>query len=162
MKAMAELKPEIDALQVKYANDKQRLNQEMMALYRKRGVNPLGGCLPMLLQMPIYFALYSMLQNAVELYHIKFLWISDLTSSDPYLILPIMTGALMFAQSKLTPAPADQQQKMLIYIMPIVFTVLGLFFPAGLTLYILTNTLLGMIQQFVTNQLQKKNALAVK
>lgn len=165
MKAMADLKPQLDALQQKYANDKQRLNEEMMKLYRQHGINPLGGCLPMLLQMPIYIALYSMLSNAVELYRVPLIsakWIEDLTAADPYFVLPLVTGGLMFLQTRLSPAPSDPQQKAMIWMMPVMFTVFSIFAPAGLTLYILTNTLLGIVQQFVTNRLQKKSPHQVK
>lgn len=167
MKSMSDLKPQLDALKEKYGEDKQKFNQEVMALYKRNGVNPLGGCLPMLLQMPVYFALYSMLGNAVELYNeplITTKWIHDLTASDPFYILPLLTGAAMFLQSKMTPTPsADQNQKIMTYSMPVVFTLLGIFMPAGLTLYILTNTLLGVAQQVITNRMQKKpTALAKK
>lgn len=159
MKAMAELKPELDALKEKCGEDKNRFNMEMMALYKKHDVNPLGGCLPMLLQMPIWFALYSMLGNAVELYRVHFLWIKDLTAPDPYYILPLLTGGLMFLQARLSPPPADPQQKMMTNFMPILFTGFSLFIPAGLTLYIMTSTVLGMIQQAVINkgQVDQKN-----
>lgn len=165
MKAMSDLKPQLDLLQQKYANDKQRLNEEMMKLYRQHGINPLGGCLPMLLQMPIYIALYSMLSNAVELYRVPLIsakWIEDLTAADPYFVLPLLTGGLMFLQTRLSPAPSDPQQKAMIWMMPVMFTVFSIFAPAGLTLYILTNTMLGILQQFVTNRLQKKPKIVAK
>lgn len=163
MKAMGDLKPEIDALKDKYGEDKQRFNMELMELYKKHDVNPVGGCLPMLLQMPIYFALYSMLGNAVELYRVQFLWIKDLTAADPYFVLPLLTGGMMFLQTKLTPAPSDPQQKMMSNLMPVMFTVFSIFLPAGLTLYIMTNTVLGMIQQGVINRNQKRsNAVVAK
>ena len=115
-------------------------------------MNPVGGCLPLLIQMPIYFALYSMLGNAVELYRVQLFWIPDLTASDPYFILPLVTGAMMFLQTKLTPAPADPQQRMMTVMMPLMFTVFSIFLPAGLTLYIMTNTILGMAQQYLMNR----------
>ncbi len=152
--AMAELKPQIDALQAKFGDDKGRLNQEMMELYRKNRINPLGGCLPILLQMPIYFALYSMLGNAVELYHVRLFWISDLTAADPYFVLPLVTGALIFVQSKyLSPLPATPEQRTMVTMMPLMFTVFTIFVPAGLTVYILTNTVLGMAQQVITKRI---------
>ncbi len=151
MKAMGALKPEIDALKLKYP-DKQRFNQELMALYKKNNVNPIGGCLPMVIQMPIYFALYSMLGTAVELYRAQFFWIRDLTAADPFFILPVVTGGLMFLQTKVSPAPTDPQQKMMANMMPVMFTFVSVFLPAGLTLYIMTNTMLGMLQQFVINR----------
>jgi YidC/Oxa1 family membrane protein insertase len=152
MKKIAKLKPEIDKLQKEYADDKIKLQEELGKLYRKHGANPLGGCLPLLIQMPIYFALYSMLGNAVELYRVRLLWIPDLTASDPYFILPLVTGALMYLQTKLTPAPADPQQRMMTVMMPLMFTAFSIFLPAGLTLYIMTNTILGMIQQALMNR----------
>jgi YidC/Oxa1 family membrane protein insertase len=153
MKEMARLKPELERLKKQYGDDKTRLNQEMMALYKQKGINPLGGCLPMLIQMPVWFALYSTLGNAVELYHSRFLWLTDLTQPDPYFIIPVVMGGCMFIQQKTAPQPADsEQQKMLMYVMPIMFTVFSLWFPAGLTVYILTNTLLTMAHQFWMNR----------
>jgi YidC/Oxa1 family membrane protein insertase len=153
MKAMAKLKPEMDKLKEKYGDDKNRMNQEVMELYKKHGINPLGGCLPMLIQMPIYIALYSMLGKSVELYHSAFVgWIYDLTAPDPYFVLPLLTGVLMFAQQKLSPTPPDPQQKMMAIMMPIMFTGISLFLPSGLTVYILTNTLLTMLQQWWMNR----------
>ena len=121
------------------------MNLEVMELYKKHGINPLGGCLPMLIQMPIYIALYSMLGNSVELYRSGFVgWIHDLTAPDPFFVLPLLTGVLMFVQQKLSPTPPDPQQKMMMYMMPVMFTAFSIFLPAGLTIYILTNTLLTM------------------
>jgi YidC/Oxa1 family membrane protein insertase len=157
MKSMAKLKPEMDRLKEKYGDDKNRMNTEVMELYKKHGINPLGGCLPMLIQMPIYIALYSMLGNSVELYRSAFVgWIHDLTAPDPYFVLPLLTGVLMFAQQKLSPAPPDPQQKMMGYMMPVMFTAISLFLPSGLTIYILTNTLLTMLQQWWMNRHEPK------
>jgi YidC/Oxa1 family membrane protein insertase len=159
MRAMAKLKPEMEKLQKLYANDKQRLNMEVMGLYKKHGVNPVGGCLPMLIQMPIYIALYSMLGNSVELYRSAFaLQIQDLTAPDPYYVLPLLTGALMFAQQKLSPTPPDDSQKAMMYMMPVMFTAFSIFLPAGLTIYILTNTGLTMAQQWWMNRSEPKKA----
>jgi YidC/Oxa1 family membrane protein insertase len=159
MKSMAKLKPEMDRLKEKFGDDKNRMNQEVMELYKKHGINPLGGCLPMLIQMPIYIALYSMLGNSVELYRSAFVgWIHDLTAPDPYFVLPLLTGVLMFAQQKLSPAPPDPQQKMMGYMMPVMFTAISLFLPSGLTVYILTNTLLTMLQQWWMNRHEPKPA----
>lgn len=155
MKAMSELRPEIEAIKARCGDNKEKFNLEMMALYKRHGINPLGGCLPILVQMPIWIALYAMLSSAVELYREPFItprWIADLTLADPYFILPLATGALMYLQTKLSPPPADPQQRMISNMMPILFTVFSLFLPAGLTLYILTNTLLSMIQQAVLNR----------
>ena len=159
MKAMSKLKPEMDKLKEKYGNDKTRMNQEVMELYKRHGVNPLGGCLPMLIQFPIYIALYAMLGSAVELYRSKFLWIQDLTAADPYYVLPILTGVLMFIQQKTSPQSADPQQKAMMYAMPVMFTVFSIFLPAGLTVYILTNTILTFGQQWWMNRHEPKPAL---
>lgn len=152
MKAMGKLKPQLDALKEKCGDDKQRFQMEMMALYKRHNINPVGGCLPILLQMPIYFALYSMLGNAVELYHVRLWWIPDMTTADPYFVMPLAAGALMYLQTKLSPAPPDPQQKAMVVMMPVIFTVFSIFLPAGLTLYIVTNTVLGMVQQVVVNR----------
>ena len=153
MREMAKCKPEVDKLKAKFGEDKQKFNVAVMALYKERGINPLGGCLPMAIQMPIYIALYSMLGNSVELYHTPFVgWIQDLTANDPYYVLPLLTGALMFAQQKLSPTPPDPQQKAMMYMMPVMFTAFSIFLPAGLTVYILTNTLLTMAQQWWLNR----------
>lgn len=152
MKAMAKLKPQMDKLKERFGDDKNALNMATMELYRKEGINPLGGCLPILIQMPIYIALYSMLGNAVELYRAPFLWVHDLTAPDPYYIMPILTGALMFLQQKTQPTPADPNQKVMMYTMPIMFTVFNLVWPAGLTIYILTNTILTFLQQWLMNR----------
>jgi YidC/Oxa1 family membrane protein insertase len=150
MQEMSKLKPEIDKLKAKYGEDKTKFNAAVMELYKQRGVNPLGGCLPILIQMPIYIALYSMLGNSVELYRSGFVfWIKDLTAADPYYVTPLLTGAIMFVQQKLQPASPDAQQKTLMYIMPVMFTALSMFLPSGLTLYILTNTLLSIGQQWL-------------
>ena len=160
MKKMAQLKPEMDALQKQYANNREKLNQEVMALYKKHGVNPLGGCLPMLFQMPIYIAWYQALMASVELYRAPlFGWINDLTAQDPYFVLPILMGLLMFLQQKMTPTAGDSQQaKIMLYTMPIMFTVIMLFLPSGLTLYILTNTVLGLAHQWYMNHSEDARA----
>jgi YidC/Oxa1 family membrane protein insertase len=146
--AMAKLKPEMDRLKEKYGEDKARMNQEVMALYQKHKINPLGGCLPVLIQMPIYIALYSMLGNSVELYGAHFAWVKDLTAPEGIPpVLPLLTVALMFVQQKLSPAAVDPSQKTMMTMMPVMFTGMSLFLPAGLTLYILTNTALSIVQQ---------------
>jgi YidC/Oxa1 family membrane protein insertase len=156
MKAMAKLKPEMDKLRERFGNDKNQLNLAMMELYKKHGVNPLGGCLPILIQMPVYIALYSMLGNSVELYRSPFVgWIRDLTAADPYFVLPVLTGALMFLQQKTQPTPPDPQQKTMMYLMPVMFTAFSIFLPAGLTIYILTNTILTFLQQWWLNRHDK-------
>ncbi len=148
MNEMRRLQPEIEKLKAKFGQDKEKLNQATMQMYQQHKVNPLGGCLPMLLQMPIWFALYATLQTSVELYREPFLWLADLTRYDPYYILPLLMGGSSFLMQKLSPQPADNAQaKMLLYFMPIFFTFIMLKLPAGLTLYILVNNLLSIAQQ---------------
>ena len=153
MKSMEEVRklaPEIEKLKQKYGEDREKLNMEMMALYQRHKVNPLGGCLPMLIQMPIWIALYTTLLSSVELYNEPFIggWISDLTSKDPFYILPVAMGLTMFLTQRLQPMQIDAaQQKMLLYFMPIFFTLIMLNLPAGLTLYIFTNNVLSIGQQ---------------
>jgi YidC/Oxa1 family membrane protein insertase len=156
MKAMAKLKPEMDKIKARFGDDKNALNLATMELYKKHGVNPLGGCLPILIQMPIYIALYSMLGNSVELYRSPFVWwIRDLTAADPYFVLPIVTGLLMFLQQLTQPTTPDAQQKMMMYLTPVMYTAFSIFLPAGLTIYILTNTLLTFVQQWLMNRGEK-------
>lgn len=151
-RSMAKLKPELDRLKEKFGDDKQGFSQAQMQLFKDKGVNPLGGCLPMVLQMPIYIAFYSMLSNAVELYRTSFVGpIDDMTA--PYWPMAVATGALMFVQQKISPtSPDSQQQKTMMYMMPVMFMMFTLFLPSGLTLYILTNTLLTMAQQWYINR----------
>lgn len=155
MKQMAKLKPKIEALQKKFPDDKQRQQVEMMNLYKAHGVNPLAGCLPMLLQMPIWFALYRMLMTAGELYRAPLIpgWINDLTATDPFHILPIVLVGMMFLQAKLSPTTADSaQQKIMMYGLPLSFGFFSFFLPSGLTLYILTNTVLTTLHQLWMNR----------
>jgi YidC/Oxa1 family membrane protein insertase len=163
MKAMAGLKPKMDELRKKYGEDKQRMNVEMMNLYKTHNVNPLSGCLPMLLQMPVWIALYSALNASAELYQAPFVgWLRDLTSPDPYYIIPVLTMVLMFLQQKITPTTIDSaQQRMMMIMMPITFGVFSLFFPSGLTVYILTNSVLTMVQQVYINKSNPKPATPV-
>jgi YidC/Oxa1 family membrane protein insertase len=150
-KKMAKLKPEIDAIKTKFPDDKMRQSQEQQALFKKHGVSMFGGCLPMLFQMPIYIAFYSMLSNAVELYRASFFGpIKDMTA--PYLPMSIATGVLMFVQQLSSPQAADPQQKQMMYMMPIMFMIFTALLPSGLTLYILTNTLLTMVHQWYMNR----------
>jgi YidC/Oxa1 family membrane protein insertase len=147
---MRELKPHLDALNEKYKDDPQAKGLAQMELWRKHNVNPLKGCLPQLASMPVWFALYTTLQTAVELYNIPFLWFPDLSRPDPYYILPFIIGGTSFFQQKLMPMQGDpMQQKMMLYFMPAMFTVFMLFLPAGLGVYMFTNGLLGIAQQQV-------------
>ncbi|MCA9657017.1 MAG: membrane protein insertase YidC [Myxococcales bacterium] len=151
MKRMKEIQPEIENIKKKYADDRQRQAQEMQALFARSGVNPLAGCLPMFVQLPIWIALYAMLATAVELFRVPFLWLPDLTQQDPYFILPLGIGGLMFLQTKLQPTPTgdNQQAKMMMFAMPIIFTVMMLFLPSGLGVYIFANILLSLVQTII-------------
>lgn len=162
---MKEFQPHMKALQDRYKDDKNKLNQEMMKFMQENRVNPLGGCLPLLLQMPIWFALYHVLQNAVELYHVSFLYLPDLAAQDPYGISPLILGVLMYIQQKMTPmAPGmDPVQAKMLQYMPVIFAAMMFTLPSGLVVYILVNTLLGILQQlFVTKRLEQKAALATQ
>jgi YidC/Oxa1 family membrane protein insertase len=145
---MRELKPEIDALNEKFKDDPQAKGLAQMELWRKHNVNPLKGCLPQLASMPIWFALYTTLQTAVELYNIPFLWFPNLAAKDPLYILPFIIGGTSYLQQRLMPIQAEPaQQKMMLYFMPAMFTVFMLFLPAGLGVYMFTNGVLGILQQ---------------
>jgi YidC/Oxa1 family membrane protein insertase len=161
MNAMRKLQPEIEKLKAKYGDDREGMSRAQMALFQQHKVNPAGGCLPMLLQMPVWFALYAALQTSVELYREPFLWMADLTMKDPYFILPIAMGVTSFIMQKFSPAPSDATQaKMMLYFFPGFFTVMMLFVPSGLTLYIFVNNLLSILQQQVVNRMQEKTAKA--
>jgi YidC/Oxa1 family membrane protein insertase len=148
MNEMRKLAPEIEKLKAKHGDDREKMNVAVMQLYQQHKVNPLGGCLPMLLQMPIWFALYAALQTSVELYRQPFLWIHDLTQRDPWFILPLAMGVSSFVMQKLSPQPTENSQaKMMLYFFPIFFTVIMLNVPAGLTLYIFVNNILSIAQQ---------------
>jgi YidC/Oxa1 family membrane protein insertase len=146
--AMRRLQPQITRMQERFKDDPTRLNTEMMALYKKEGANPLGGCLPMLAQMPIFLSLYNALRNSWELHGSGWMfWIRDLSAKDPYYVLPIVMGGLMFLQSKLNPPAGDPAQQQMMMFMPVIFTVMFLNFPSGLVLYWLTNSLVSTVLQ---------------
>ncbi len=150
MKSMQKIQPEIARLKEIYKDNTQGLNMEMMKLMKENKVNPMGGCLPLFLQLPVFWALYQVLQNSIELYHSPFiLWIYDLSQKDPYYILPILMGVTMFIQQKTTPTTMDPAQAKILLIMPIFFSFLMFSLPSGLTLYIFVSTLFGIIQQIV-------------
>ena len=149
MKSMQKLQPEMQKLRDKFKNDKERLNKEMMSLYKTHSVNPLGGCLPMLVQIPVFFALYQVLLSSIALRHAPFaFWLTDLSDKDPYYITPLLMGASMFVQQKMTPTTADPMQAKIFMMMPIVFTFMFLNFPSGLVIYWLVNNLLTILQQY--------------
>ena len=150
MAKMRKFQPRLMALRERYKDDRQRLGQEMMGLYRKEKVNPLGGCLPILVQVPVFIALYWVLLESVELRQAPFLlWIRDLSVRDPYFVLPLLMGATMLVQHKLNPTPPDPIQAKVMMALPVVFTVFFAFFPAGLVLYWFVNNLLSIAQQWV-------------
>lgn len=149
MAKMREAQPRIKVLQQRYADDKQALNKATMEFYKKEKLNPMGGCLPMVIQIPVFFALYYVLIESVQLRQAPWiLWIQDLSVRDPYFILPILMGASMFIQQKLSPPPPDPTQAKVMLAMPILFTFMFLWFPAGLVLYWLTNNLLSILHQW--------------
>jgi YidC/Oxa1 family membrane protein insertase len=146
--SMRKVQPQIAKLQAKYKDDPTRLNTEMMALYKTAGANPLGGCLPMLLQMPVFIALYNALRSSWELHGAVWMfWIHDLSAKDPYYVLPVVMGGLMWAQSRLNPPAGDPAQQQMMQFMPLIFTFMFLKFPAGLVLYWLTNSLVSTVLQ---------------
>ena len=159
--AMRRLRPEIDAINKKYANDQQGKGIATMELWKKHKVNPAIGCLPALFQLPVWWALFTSLQTAVELYHTPFLWFPDLSSPDPYYVAPVILGLTMIIQQKLMPMQMDPvQQKMMTYIMPGVFTVMMLFLPSGLAVYMLTNAVIGISQQLIIERYYASQGLA--
>ena len=165
MKEMKKLQPEMQRLKEKFKEDKQRLNMEMMQLFKTHKVNPMGGCLPMFLQMPIYIALYKVLYNSIELYHAPFFgFYRDLSGPDPYFILPVLLGVFMVLQQKMTPqASVDPTQKEMMMIMPVMFTAFMLFLPVGLVLYILINTFMSVVQQYMSQrEIRWRDLLSIK
>ncbi|ACV28052.1 membrane protein insertase YidC [Kangiella koreensis] len=166
MANMRKLAPKMQQLKERYGEDKQRMQQEMMKMYKDEGANPFGGCLPMILQFPIFIALYYVLFEAVELRHAPFVaWIQDLSVADPYFVLPLLMGGSMWLMQKLqpqSPTMDPMQQKIMSYL-PIVFTVFMLFFPAGLVLYWLCNNLISVAQQqYITKKIEKQHAAKSK
>jgi len=161
MQKMKNIRPKLDELKRKFGNDKQKFAQEQMALMKREGVNPFAGCLPMLLQFPIWVGLYGAILGSVELYHEPLgLWVPDLSSSDPYFIMPILLGILMFVQTLLTPQTAtdETQAKIMKFGMPIMFTVFMLFLPSALVLYILFNTILTIVQNLLIKRRMEARA----
>ena len=153
MARMRKVQPRMLAIREEYANDKAKQSQAMMELYKKEKINPLGGCFPILVQMPVFLALYWVLMESVELRQAPFaLWIHDLSALDPLFVLPLLMGGSMYFMQKLNPAPPDPMQAKIMQWMPIVFTFFFLWFPAGLVLYWVCNNLLSMAQQYIINR----------
>jgi len=157
MANMRSVQPQLEAIKARCGDDKQKMSQEVMALYRKEKINPLGGCLPILIQIPVFIAFYYVLLESVELRQAPFIgWIHDLSSKDPYYILPLLMGFTMFLQQKLNPTPTDPVQAKVMLFMPVMLTALFLSFPAGLVLYWVVNNILSMLQQsWMMHQTQK-------
>ncbi|MEL0166589.1 MAG: membrane protein insertase YidC [Pseudomonadaceae bacterium] len=157
MANMRRVAPKLQALREQYGDDRQKMSQGMMELYKKEKINPLGGCLPILVQMPVFIALYWVLMESVEIRQAEWLgWITDLSLKDPYFILPIIMGATMFLQQQLNPTPPDPMQAKVMKLLPIVFTFFFLWFPAGLVLYWVVNNCLSIAQQwYITRQIEK-------
>jgi YidC/Oxa1 family membrane protein insertase len=168
MKQMQKLQPQMERLKEKFKNDKEKLNKEIMELYRRNSVNPLGGCLPMLLQFPVFIGLYNALSTPIELRHAPFLWIKDLSRPDweslPFMVgnwhlgIPVLTllmGASMFIQQWMTPSAGDPNQRRIMLMMPLMFTFMFVSFPAGLTVYWLVNNILTIAQQYWINRMDK-------
>lgn len=159
MAQMKKLQPKLQSLKERYGDDRQKLNQAMMELYKTERINPLGGCLPILIQIPVFIALYWVLLESVEMRQAPFtLWIRDLSSPDPYFVLPIVMGLTMYAQQLLNPQPPDPVQRRIFLAMPVVFTTMFLFFPSGLVLYWVVNNVLSILQQWNINRVIVKKA----
>jgi YidC/Oxa1 family membrane protein insertase len=153
MKEMQKVQPEMNRLKEQFKNDKARLQQEVMLLYKRRKINPMSGCLPMLIQIPVFIALYNALQNGIEMRHAPFfLWITDLSAKDPIYITPLIMGATMVIQQKMTPTAADPTQAKMFMLMPVMFTFLFLNFPSGLVIYWLINNVLSIAHQYYLNK----------
>jgi YidC/Oxa1 family membrane protein insertase len=159
MKKMQKIQPQMKAIKEKYKDDPQRVNQETMALMKREGANPIGGCLPMLLQLPVFFALYSVLGQSVELYKSPFIfWIQDLSYKDPFFVLPIAVGGLYFIQMSITPQPTDPTQAKMMKFVPLLFCFFMITVPSGLTLYFFVNTIFGIGQSFIFQREKRKAA----
>src|SRR5579863_8064491 len=169
MKKMQKLQPKMESIKARYRKHKgdpeqrQKMNQEVMKLYQQEGVNPAGGCLPLLIQLPIFWGFYDLLERAIELRGAPFiLWIHDLSAKDPTYVLPILMTVAMFMQQWITPTTVDPQQRRMFLIMPIVFGWIFKEFPSGLTLYWLVQNILTIIQQMIMNKYYKDHPAELK
>lgn len=163
MAKMSVVAPKLEKIKKQYGDDRERLNKAMMDLYKTEKINPLGGCLPMLIQIPVFIGLYWAILESVELRHAPFIgWINDLSATDPYYILPLIMGASMLIQSKLNPVPTDPIQAKVMQIMPIAFSVVFFFFPAGLVLYSIVNNVLSIGQQWYIKRAAQAEQLGAK
>ena len=158
MAGMRKLQPEMKRMRELYADDRQKLGQEMMALYKRHKVNPMGGCLPIAVQVPVFFSLYKVLLMSIEMRHAPFIfWIHDLSAQDPYYVLPVLMGISMFVQQKLNPPQADPMMAKMMQFLPLLFTTMFLFFPSGLVIYWVVNNVLSVTQQYYV--MRKQGAL---
>jgi len=163
MAQMRELAPRLQSMKEKFGDDRQKMQMAMMDLYKKEKINPMGGCFPILIQVPVFIALYWVLLGSIELRHAPFFgWIQDLSAIDPFYILPILMGATMIVQTKLNPKPTDPMQAKVMTWMPVVFSVFFFFFPAGLVLYWLVNNVLSIAQQWYVNKMIHAESVAKK
>jgi YidC/Oxa1 family membrane protein insertase len=163
MAQMRELAPRLQSMKEKFGDDRQKMQMAMMDLYKKEKINPMGGCFPILIQVPVFIALYWVLLGSVELRHAPFFgWIQDLAAIDPYYILPLLMGATMLIQTRLNPKPTDPMQAKIMTWMPVIFSVFFFFFPAGLVLYWLVNNVLSIAQQWYINKMIHAETLAKK
>jgi YidC/Oxa1 family membrane protein insertase len=159
MAKMRAVGPRMKQIQETFKDDREKLGRAMMDLYKKEKINPLAGCLPMIVQIPVFISFYRVLLESVEMRQAPFLlWINDLSSRDPYFVLPLLMGGAMFAQFKLNPAPPDPMQAKIMQFMPLIMTGMMAFFPSGLTLYWLTNTVLSIAQQWRVNKVVEAEA----
>ena len=146
---MKAIQPQLNEIREKYKDDQQKQQQETMALFKEHKVNPLGGCLPMLIQMPVWFALYSVLLYSADLYHTEFLYLKDLSAPDPYCVLPVLVIVVMMLQQRFTPTGnMDPAQARMIKMMPLFFGIFWFMFPSGLVVYVFINTLVSILQQW--------------
>ena len=151
MERIKKIGPQLEALNAQYANDPEAKNAAVLALYKKEKVNPISGCLPMLIQIPFYIATYHVVMEAVQLRHQSFLWIKDLSATDPYYIMPLLLGVAIYFQTRMTPASSDPMQENMKMIFPVILVMVSLSMPAGVSLYIFTSTVLGVAQQQLTS-----------
>jgi YidC/Oxa1 family membrane protein insertase len=163
MAKMRVLGPRLQKLKEQFGDDRQKLHQAMMEMYKTEKINPLGGCLPIVVQIPVFIALYWVLLGSVEMRHAPFvLWIKDLSSPDPFYVLPVLMGLSMIIQTRLNPEPPDPIQAKVMKIMPVAFSVFFFFFPAGLVLYWLVNNILSIGQQWYITRKLEQAGLATK
>ena len=162
MQKLKDLAPKMKEIKAKYKGDPAKMNAQMMEMYKKHGANPMGGCLPMILQIPVFFALYRVLLNAVELEGAPWiLWIENLAQMDPYFVLPILMGASMWFQQRITPSNfTDPMQEKIFKFFPVIMTVFFIYFPSGLVLYWLVNNLFTIAQQYFINHMYNKHKAA--